>query len=161
RRVADDSEVVRLPELGEFAYARFGPGRALAVWGSSTHCFRLWDLARGEPVCRFEEKNVNSWEFDPRGRFLVVQHGEGALSVYEVATRRPAHRFALGGAHHRAWRFHPTEPVLAGCSYSSRVVEVYDLQTGAAVASATSPWPNGNGAGDWSPDGRTLLVPEA
>jgi WD40 repeat protein len=161
RRVADDAEVVRLPNRGELAYAGFIPGRTNTVWDFTASGFRLWDISRGEPVCRFEEKNVLSWAFDSRGRFLVLQHADGALSIHEIATGRPAHRFALGGTHHRAWRFHPTEPLLAGFSYFSRVVEVYDLQTGAVVASATSTWPNGNGRGDWSPDGRTLLVPEA
>jgi WD40 repeat protein len=161
RRVADDAEVVRLPNRGEFAYVDFGPGRTLAVLGTSTAGFRLWDISRGEPVCRCEEKNIISWAFDPRGCTFVLQHGDGALGVYEAATGRPTHRFALRGTHHRGWKFHPTEPLLAGISYVSRVVEVYDLQTGAVVASATSTWPHGCGCCDWSPDGRTLLVPEA
>jgi serine/threonine protein kinase/WD40 repeat protein len=161
RRVADDAEVVRWQGRGEFAYAGFVPGRPGTMWDSSAYVFRLLDIRWGKPVCRFEEKNVISWAFDPRGRFLVLQHGDAALSVYEVATGRAAHRFALGGAYHRGWRFHPTEPLIAGFSYSSHVVEVYDLQTGAVVASATPTWPHGNGGGDWSPDGRTLLVPEA
>src|SRR5262249_46734591 len=33
RRVADDTEVAHLPELGEPAHAQFGPGRLLAVRG--------------------------------------------------------------------------------------------------------------------------------
>src|SRR5262249_11625186 len=52
---------------------------------------------------------------------------------------------------------HPTSPFLATSHYFSPNVWVYDLRTGAVVASAVTPWRNCVAA--WSPDGRTLMVP--
>jgi WD40 repeat protein len=160
RRVADDAEVARLPALGEFAYADFGPGQTIAVLGKSTRAFRLWDVSGGAPAWRLEAKGVYGWTFHPNGRSLALMQNDGDISVYAVATGKPLHLFRARQTR-QDLRFHPTEPLIAGSSYFSPVVSVYDLETGAVVASATSTWPLGNGRGDWSPDGRTLLVPEA
>jgi WD40 repeat protein len=160
RRVADDSEVARLPELGEFALAGFGPGRTVAVLGVSSHGFRLWHVSGAAPEPLLEAKDVYSWTFHPNGRSLALSREGGEVSLHAVTTGKLLHRLPARVSEN-GLRFHPTEPLIAGFSYNSRVVSVYDLQTGAVVASATSAWPLGNGCGDWSPDGRTLLVPEA
>jgi serine/threonine protein kinase/WD40 repeat protein len=159
RRVADDSEVARLPEIGGLGNAGFGRGRTLAVLGLSG-TFRLYDVSGGTAARRLEAKGVGDWRFHPNGRSLAVVNGEGGISVYAVTTGKLLHRLPTtkaGGA----LSLHPTEPLIASFWYGSGVVSVYDLQTGAVVASAPSRWPGGNGRGDWSPDGRTLLVPEA
>jgi WD40 repeat protein len=160
RRVADDTEVARLPKLGTFALTGFGPGRTLAVLGGSESRLQVWDVSGTQPVCRVDEKAVYSWSFHPKGRYLAVAHLNGVIRVYELSTGTLAHQLAAEDAVLRQWRFHPSEPLIAGFSYFSRAALVRDLQTGAVVASATSTWPLGNGIGDWSPDGRTLLVPQ-
>jgi WD40 repeat protein len=160
RRVADDALVAPLPKLGTFAGAVFGPGRTLAVHGGPESRLQVWDVSGTEPVCRVNEKAVYGWSFHPNGRYVLVTYQNGAISIYETVTGTLAHQLAAKDPH-RELRFHPTEPFIAGFSYISRVVVVRDLQTGAIVASAESPWPLGNGHGDWSPDGRTLLVPRA
>jgi hypothetical protein len=168
RRVADDSVVVRLRELGESASAGFGPGQTLAVLGKSTHVFRLWDFSRGEPELLLREKGIYGWTFHPNGRSLALMQNDCRISVYAVATGKVLHEFETREARQEVrnsrqdLRFHPKEPLIATFSYFSRDVSVYDLDTGAVVASATSTWRLGNnGRGDWSRDGRTLLVPEA
>jgi hypothetical protein len=50
RRVADDTEVARLPQLGEPAEAWFGAGLTLAVCSTSSNRFWLWELSGPEPV---------------------------------------------------------------------------------------------------------------
>jgi serine/threonine protein kinase/WD40 repeat protein len=160
RRVADDAEVARLPARGESTVAVFGPGRIVGVHGDATSGFQVWDVGRSPAVQRLEDKNVASWAFDPRGRFLAVQHGDGVLCIHDATTWTPLHRFPAGNVSFYHWRYHPTEPLLAGFEYTSRTVVVRHLHTGAIVASKESPWANGNGCGAWSPDGRTLLVPE-
>jgi WD40 repeat protein len=88
RRVADDTEVASLPELGEPAQAGFGPGRALALCGTSSGRFQLWDVTGGKPSLRFEdeERGITIWAFHPDGRLVATAHKDGAISVYEVAT---------------------------------------------------------------------------
>jgi serine/threonine protein kinase/WD40 repeat protein len=159
RRVADDTEVARLPEMREPAHATFGPGMVLAVQSASSGGFELWDLGGAEPVLRFEERDVHAGHFRPDGRLIVLGHWEGAISVYDVVTGKCLHWLAPVEIVRdvNAW-LHPTEPFVAAFSYHHRIVQVRDLRSGAVVASALPPWPGGNGGCAWSPNGRSLLV---
>jgi serine/threonine protein kinase/WD40 repeat protein len=158
RRVADDTQVAHLPELGEPANASFGSGRILAVLGASSGRFQLWDVSGDKPALRFEERGITSWRFHPKGHLLAVAHRDGPISVYDATSGTRLHRLEAKEVVQRsALLFHPTMPFLATTSYWSCNVFVYDLRTGAVVASAMTPWRNSWGA--WSPDGRTLTVP--
>jgi tetratricopeptide (TPR) repeat protein len=53
---------------------------------------------------------------------------------------------------------HPTEPLVASCSYSSTRVLLCDLQTGKTVQVIRPPWPMGSTSVAWHPDGRRLFV---
>jgi serine/threonine protein kinase/WD40 repeat protein len=157
RRVADDTQVAHLPELGEPAYAEFGTGRILAVHGRSSKRFQLWDVSGDKPVLRFEESGITSWGFHPKGHLAAVGHDDGPICVYDTATGMRLHRWPAKEVVEGLLLFHPTSPLLATAHYFSRNVWVYDLGTGAVVASAVTPGRNGTAA--WSPDGRTLTVP--
>jgi serine/threonine protein kinase/tetratricopeptide (TPR) repeat protein/WD40 repeat protein len=158
RRVADDTLVAPLPELGERAQAQFGRGRILAVSGRSSRRFQLWDVSGAKPSLRFKDRGITSWGFHSKGHLVALAHGDGSISVYHVATGTPLHRWpAKETVEDLSLLIHPTMPFLATSSYFSPNVWVYDLRTGAVVASAVTPWRNGTGA--WSPDGRTLTVP--
>jgi serine/threonine protein kinase/WD40 repeat protein len=163
RRVADDSEVCSLPELGEPAHASFGTGRVLAVRGIGSGRFRLWDVSGARPVLRLEKRCTNwgRW-FHPNGRLIALVesndgkiHGPGTLNVYDVATGACRHHLKVKETHHVM--FHPREPFLAITAYTGRPVWLYDLRNGQEI-SVLPPW-QWNGRGDWSPDGRILTIP--
>jgi serine/threonine protein kinase/WD40 repeat protein len=159
RRVAEDTEVCRLPELGEPADAGFGSGALLAVRGRSSGRFQLWDVSGSQPNLRFAERSVYSWHFHPDGGLLGLVCRDGGIGIYDTATGSRLHRLAPTEAFHDLWvKLHPTAPLVAACSYFHRVVQVRELRSGAVVASALPPWLGGNGHCAWSPDGRTLLV---
>jgi serine/threonine protein kinase/WD40 repeat protein len=158
RRVADDKEVAALPELGEPAIAAFGSGRTLALRGSSDGRFQLWDLT-SDPLLRFEERGIDAWGFHPNGRLVAIEHRNGAISVFELATGAPLHRLNPAGiVHFQTLVFHPTEPLLAMSSHANRSVYVRDFRTGEVVASAANPDWDRLGGCAWSPDGRALLA---
>jgi serine/threonine protein kinase/WD40 repeat protein len=161
RRVADDTEVCRLPELGEHAQARFGPGGMLALLGSSSRRFQLWDVSGTQAALRFEEQKVTSRQFRPNGDLLGLSHVDGSISIYQTSTCTRLHRLAPAEiVRGLDLCLHPTAPFVAAFSYYHRVVQVRDLRSGTIVASVLPPWPGSNGVCAWSPDGRTLLVPQ-
>jgi serine/threonine protein kinase/tetratricopeptide (TPR) repeat protein len=160
RRVADDTLVAHLAELGEPAHVQFGSGRTLALRGGGDAMrFQLWDLSGDMPAQRFKEKRgITNGTFHPKGHLVALAHSDGPISVYDVTTGTLLHSLpAKEVVQHLALLFHPTMPFLATTSYWSRNVWVYDLRTEAVVASAATPRRNAYGA--WSPDGRTLTVP--
>jgi serine/threonine protein kinase/Tfp pilus assembly protein PilF len=161
RRVADDGEVATLPELGEPASVAFGPGRQLVLQGQKLHRCQLWDLSGSQPVRRIEEPaGVVSWSFRRDGRLLVLGRADGGIQAHATDTGECLHRLAPGAVTKSiGLAVHPTEPVVAVFSYFSNVLQLRDLRTGAVVASLTLPC-RGAGAGDWSPDGTTLAMPE-
>jgi serine/threonine protein kinase/WD40 repeat protein len=157
RRVADDTQVAHLPELGEPAHVQFGSGRTLALRGTSDMRFQLWDLSGDKPTLRFEESGITSWGFHPNGNLVAVGHDDGPICVYDTATGTQLHRWpAKEVVEGPVLLFHPTSPLLATAHYFSRNVWVYDLRTGEVVASAVT---GRSGVAAWSPDGRTLTVP--
>jgi serine/threonine protein kinase/WD40 repeat protein len=163
RRVADDTEVAHLPEMGERAAAGFGCGRILLVRGESSHVLRLWDLGDANPVLRLEERQPPGWgwSFRADGRLVALCYADGAIRVYDVAEGTRIHdlkpeRIVRG----LAASLHPSAPFVAVSSYFFRELQVRDLRTGAVVA-AVSPFPGGICRAAWSPDGRTLTVPVA
>jgi len=158
RRVDDDTEVARLPELGEPAEAQFGRGHILAVRTRPSHRFQLWDLSGAEAVLRFEERGIFWWRFRNDGKLVSLAHLDGSISVYETASGKRIHKLApaqlVGGFEAD---LHPTAPFVACYSYHYHDVQVRDLRSGAVVAKAATPWPGGSTA-CWSPNGCTLLV---
>jgi tetratricopeptide (TPR) repeat protein/WD40 repeat protein len=156
RRIADDEEVARFPELGEPATADFGPGRLLVLYGESSRRCQLWDLAEAEPIRRLDLRDtVNRWSFRPDGRLIALTYLDGSLRVYETRTGICRHRLAPKGitGPSTPW-LHPTEVAVAVLSGS--VLQVRNLQTGALLVTVTLPW--GAYMCAWSPDGRTLAV---
>jgi tetratricopeptide (TPR) repeat protein len=168
RRVDDDTAIADLPELGEPAQASFGPGRLLAVRGTSSNRFQLWDLSGAEAISastkrpaasalRFDEPGLADWSFRNDGRLLALPDLDGSISVYETASGKRVHRLApLPNFPAPALALHPTEPFVACFAYLHRGVQVRDLRKGTVVAAVVPPW--GGSYACWSPGGRTLLV---
>jgi WD40 repeat protein len=159
RRVADDSEIALLPELGEPARVRFGPGGLLVLHGESSWKLQLRDLARPEPILRLDQgraENVSNFRAD--GRLIALGFRDGSIDVYATDTGKLQHHLAPEGiTYHPVPALHPSEPIVAACSYGSRLLQIRDLQTGAVRTSLTLPWRR-SGMCAWSPDGRTLAV---
>jgi serine/threonine protein kinase/tetratricopeptide (TPR) repeat protein/WD40 repeat protein len=154
RRVANDVEIAQLPELGEPATAKFGPGRLLVLYGESSRRVQLWNLAGPKPILRLEQGAVRSYDLRPDGRLFVLRDINGSFAVYATDTGVCKYRLAPDGI--KEWQplaLHPTEPIVATCSHSSRWYQIRDLRTGAVLVS----W-RGSGNPAWSPDGRTLAV---
>jgi serine/threonine protein kinase/WD40 repeat protein len=157
RRVADDVEIARLPELGEPASVTVGPGRNLVLSDERCHKLQYWDLSGSEPACRFELDGFASHHFRPDGRLLAVTLADGSLCVYETGTGACRYRLAANDpAELSIPCLHPTEPIVA-LSCASGVVRLRDLETGEVFASFRPP---SLGMSDWAPDGRTLAVSE-
>jgi serine/threonine protein kinase/WD40 repeat protein len=161
RRVADDSPTAVLPNLGEPAEARFGSGRILALRGNWPGRFQLWDLRGDAPAQRMNEGGIYQYSFHPHGHQVALARAAGVISIHEVPSGKRLRKFPAREAADAGLRFHPTAPYLATFWYRSRHARIYDLRTGDIVTSVKGPGPGswGNGCGDWSPDGRTLLVP--
>ena len=69
--------------------AAFSGGNRLVAW--STFCGQVivWDTATGREVATFDDKaEVSSLAFDPRSSRLAVASWNGALTVWDVHTRR-------------------------------------------------------------------------
>jgi serine/threonine protein kinase/WD40 repeat protein len=160
RRVADDVEIARLREIGEPTSVTFGSGRLLAVRGETSGRCQLWDLNTPEPVCRLEQQHVHALDFRPDGRLIAVSSSNGSISVYQTDTGNRRHFLEPKGITLNASPFlHPTEPIVAICSYWSNMLQVRDLHNGGVLVSLTLPW-RGSWVCPWSPDGRTLAVSE-
>jgi serine/threonine protein kinase/WD40 repeat protein len=159
RRVADDVEIAALPALGEPAMPAFGPGRLLLLQGESYKRLQLWDLGGPEPALRLDQRRPHpDWDFRADGRLLALGNPAGSFDVYATDTGKLQHRLdARDITRHPMPCLHPTEPVVAVCSYFSPWLQVRDLHTGAVLFSHTLPW-RGSGGCAWSPDGRTLAV---
>ena len=155
RRVADDAEIAHLPERGAPSCVLFGPRRLLAVNGGF-RC-QLWDLTSSKPVLRVDQPRAGWQSFRPDGRLLVVVYTDGSWSVFETDTGKRRHRLAANGITDGPLPFlHPTEPVAVVSSFSSRLLQLRDLRTGAVLKSLTLPWRIQMCV--WSPDGRMLAA---
>jgi serine/threonine protein kinase/tetratricopeptide (TPR) repeat protein/WD40 repeat protein len=157
RRTDDDKEVARLPELGEPVEVTFGAGRVLALQASRV---QVWDLNTPEKPVRLLDESSGGAFFSADGRRLGISFPDGSINVYDVTTGERTHQLAPGDfIPGPEVIFHPTEPLIATCSYLVyRLVQVRDLRTGAVVASARCPWHGGCGHAAWRPDGRVLTV---
>jgi serine/threonine protein kinase/WD40 repeat protein len=159
RRVADNSEVARLPELGELATAAFGRGRLLVLCGRASGRCQLWGLSGPGPSLRLDERQgVAGWSFRPDGRLLLLGYHDGSVRAFATDTGACQHRLAPDRITRDADPCpHPTAPFVAISSYWSNLLQVRDLRTGAVPVALTLPW-RGSGWCAWAPDGRTLAV---
>jgi tetratricopeptide (TPR) repeat protein/WD40 repeat protein len=159
-RLADQAEIAHLPAFGEPVVASFGTGRTLGARGASGR-FQLWALDENKEMPRFEESQVKEFKFSQDGRMIALSHTDGAISVYDTANGRRLWRLEpLENAQGFHAILHPRLPLVAIISYGFREVLVRDLSSGGVVATALPPWEKGNGLAAWSPDGRTLTVPQ-
>jgi serine/threonine protein kinase/WD40 repeat protein len=158
RRIVDDTEVARLPTLGEPARTGFGGGRLLVLFGEQSRQLQLWDLRGDEPLLRLKEKNAENWDFCADSRKLAISSLNGSIAVYETSTgacqyQLPPHEVRLP-----LIALHPSEPFIAVTSYHTHgCIQVRDLRTGDVSVSQRLPW-RGSGGCAWTRDGHSLAV---
>ena len=160
RRVADDAEVFSLPELGQPALARFGPGRLLFIHGYSGGRFQLWDLTGSKPALRLNEQNIAlCWSFRPNDGQFALCRNDGTITVHALKTAAVRHRLAAGNLKATWVALHPAAALVAASSYHANLLQVRDLASGAVLVSEVLPW-RGSAECAWSPDGCLLAVSE-
>jgi serine/threonine protein kinase/WD40 repeat protein len=162
RRVADDTELHLLPGLGVPASPVLSrDGKFLAVRHFTEGPERagvavlLWQLD-GARTIRSEEK-VHHVDFHPGGRQIALAYDDGAIGLFELPSGRQLSRLAPDTLNREVTiALHPTEPLVAVCSYFARVLQIRDVRTGEIVASFAQP--SGPTEAVWHPDGHTLAV---
>jgi WD40 repeat protein len=162
RRVERDVEIAQLPALGEPARVRFGPGGLLMLYGESSERLQLWDFTGPEPDRRLDERHTaNLCNFSADGQLIAMGYRDGSIGVYATDTGDSKHYLAAQGiAQYPLPALHPTEAVVAVCSYGSSLLQIRDLQTGVVRGSLRLPWRRSLMCA-WSPDGHTLAVSAA
>src|SRR5262249_48171220 len=145
RRVADDTVVARLPELGEPATAAFGPGRPLVVYGETSGRCQLWDLSGPGRSLRLDQRqgvDRSGGFFRPDGRLLLRGYQDGSIQAFATDTGVCQHRLAPNGITRGVYSCpHPTGPFVATSSYWSNLLQVRDLRTGDVLVAHKLPWP--------------------
>jgi serine/threonine protein kinase/WD40 repeat protein len=169
RRVADDAELHHLPGLDGRASPWFSrDGRFVAVvyvrkgeTGATGMAVHLWTLE--QPTARriLSEANARDVDFHRNGHQVALAYNNGTIRLFELPSGRPLGRPLAPDTLTRevGIALHPTEPLVAVCSYFGRVVQLRDVRTGGVVASL--PQPGGATHAAWDPDGQTLAVGHA
>jgi eukaryotic-like serine/threonine-protein kinase len=169
RRVTDDAELHHLPGLDGRATPHFSrDGRFVAVvylrkgeTGATGLAVHLWALE--EPTARLirPEENARDVDFHHNGQQVALAYNDGTIRLFELPSGRPLGRPLAPDTLTRevGIALHPTEPLVAVCSYFGRVVQLRDVRTGEVVASL--PQSGGATHAAWHPDGQTLAVGHA
>jgi serine/threonine protein kinase/WD40 repeat protein len=166
RRLADDTELAVLPGLGEVAVPYMSEdGRFLAVIHIHFEgaAFKgvaadVWSFDEGAPRKILSAPNARRIAFHPRGHHAALAYNDGSIRSFELASGQPIGKALEPNTLHREVEIalHPSEPLIAVCSYFSRVVQIRDLHSHEVVTSFSEP----GGISDvaWHPNGRTLAV---
>ncbi len=156
RRIADDTEVVRLPGPGRPAWfllfsrdgrhlaARYEDGRA-----------RVYDWARARLVLQTPPLGgYGLIDFSPDRATLALGVAGGAIAIYDLASGKERRRLAPGRLHSLA--YHPQGRLLAASYLDSKAaVRIYDLDTGRY---RMAPHPGVVRGLAWDPTGRLLAT---
>jgi serine/threonine protein kinase/WD40 repeat protein len=157
RRVADDTEIHRLPKQGGATLPWLSrDGRFVAVlrWPVSLD---VWKLDDGPARRILVEESVSSIDFRRDGQQIAVAYNDGAIGVFELPSGRQISRLPPDTLTREvAIALHPTEPLVAVASWFGEVVQVRDVQTEKVLASLPQQALAASVA--WHPDGRTLAI---
>jgi WD40 repeat protein len=124
----------------------------------------LWDAEDGKlrKTWILPAEHRGFWVLSPSGRWLLTDGGrDGALTVWDVQTGKPVHRFTVKGAHQNfPGGFSPDENLLGTVAHvgNERLIRVWDLSSEREVFSkplSTNFWSDQLA---FSPDGKRLLV---
>ena len=164
RRMADDAEVRHLPGLGRPSSPHLSrDGKFLAVFHftggppQKAVALKLWDLGPTGARQILSEERARGAAFHPHLPQVALAYENGAIGLFELPGGRPLKRLPpVNLTREIGIALHPTEPVVAVCSYFGSVVQLRDLASGEVLAALPQ---DGRPSGlDWHPDGRTLAV---
>jgi serine/threonine protein kinase/tetratricopeptide (TPR) repeat protein/WD40 repeat protein len=164
RSVGHGKELFRLPAPDRRLTALFGPGgrhivRFSEAEGSPIEVWRV-----DEPQPRLIGTNhfaayAPSVHFRPDASTLALAEPHGTVTVWDLEKGAEIGRLPeAGGERQPSVALHPTEPLVASCSYFTRRVLLRDYQTGRTVQAIQPPWSMGCSHVAWHPDGRRLFV---
>jgi WD40 repeat protein len=160
RRVADGREIARLPGPGAPVewVLQFSPsGRYLAVEHQDREraFLRVWDVRHRRMILQVPSVSRRAADFSPDSERLAVGGRDGAITVYELASRKMVKRFDTIVQNPFELRFDPGGGRLAVSSLEEREVRVVGIEDGSVVA---LPHPTGVRSLTWHPDGIRLAT---
>jgi tetratricopeptide (TPR) repeat protein len=165
RSVADGQEQFRLPTTARRPTAYFGPGgrHIVRFHEEEGGLAEVWSVEEREPkLIRRDRLRAGNAAFRADASVLALWQSQGDVVIWDVRKGTEVNRLRPAPGHmHHTGAFHPTQPLLATCGYSSSRVLVRDYLTGRTVQTLQPPWPMealGSNSLAWHPDGRRLFV---
>jgi len=161
RRVADDEEVARFRARGDRDIYVFGfspDGRYLATEDLPGRTLTVWDINQ-RTVCLNDPGPVTgrSAGFSPDSRRIALAHPDGALLVYDLATRHSS-RLWRGPAYAQDLAYRPDGAQIA-VIYNQTKPSCQIIEAGSGKLVRSIPLPTWTGGVAWSPNGATLATP--
>jgi WD40 repeat protein/serine/threonine protein kinase len=113
--------------------ATFSPNGRMALSGSWDSTARLWDVATGEELHRFEHPSfVKTVAFSPDGRFILTGCGDGIVRLWDVETGEELRRFVGHTTFVSKVIFSP-DGQLAASSSNDNSILLWEVATGAIL----------------------------
>lgn len=162
RRAVDNVEIERLPGLGGPAVpslSRDGKFIALNHMNSAQtqgKGVQIWLLDGSPPRKLLSEAQARCISFRDSQQ-IALGYTDGTIRLFELPAGRQISRLAPDTLTYGInIALHPTEPLVAVCSYFGTVVQLRDVRTGKVLA--TSPQSDRATNLAWHPNGRTLAI---
>jgi serine/threonine protein kinase/WD40 repeat protein len=164
RRVADDFELMRIPDANspaDPAAAGFsGDGCYFAATAFSNSQLKIWEVESGRLVVHDTEysgSNVAVWAFHPDGRRVAVAHKDGSIVFVDLRSGQTIDRWPDAFVSAATIAFNPDGSRLALGGLDSTKVVIRETATGRSVAELAQP--SGVFHVAWNPaDPRVLAV---
>jgi tetratricopeptide (TPR) repeat protein/WD40 repeat protein len=166
RSVGDGKELFRLPAPPRRLAGYFGPrGRHIVRFsGEVGSPVEVWSVDGPQPRLirrdRFPVLREDS-HFRPDASILALGGLHGTVVIWDLETGTEINRWPpAAGEREPVVALHPTEPLVASCSYFTPNVVLRDYQTGRTVQAIRPAWSKATGCTSvaWHPDGRRLFV---
>src|SRR5262249_52309421 len=150
-------ELFRLPATKSRCTAVFGPGgrHIVRFGGAEDNPFEIWNVEKYQPrLIRKDSMAVwtPSVHFRPDASIVAVADLRGTIALLDLEKATEINRLRpTGGERESMLALHPTEPLVASCSYFTMHVVLRDFRTGQTVQVIHPPWPMGSSSVAWHP----------
>jgi WD40 repeat protein len=119
---AHGRQVHRFPALGDAPAAlAFSPGGdrlAVACW--QARC-KVWDVTTGAEVHSRNDAPMFAVAFQPRGQFLATGHGDGSITLWDLARGRKQRTLKGHTGQVRSWKFTPDGKTLVSSAVDGTI----------------------------------------